>query len=38
MNVSIIMDAFDERESITRDEIQDVLKIENINTLNQIVG
>src|SRR5690554_740137 len=38
MNVSIIMDAFDEREPILRDEIQDVLKIENINTLNQIVS
>jgi len=38
MNVSIIMDAFDEREPIVRDEIQDVLKIENINTLNQIVS
>lgn len=38
MNASIIMDAFDEREPIVRDEIQDVLKIENINTLNQMVS
>ncbi|QLY39845.1 hypothetical protein HF295_02805 [Hujiaoplasma nucleasis] len=38
MNASIIMDAFDEREPIVRDEIQDVLKIKNINTLNQMVS
>ena len=38
MNASIIMDAFDEREPIVRDEIQDVLKIENINTLNQMIS
>lgn len=38
MNASIIVDAFSEREPIVRDEIQDVLKIENINTLNQTVS
>lgn len=35
MNASIIMDVFDEREPIVRNEIQNVL---NINTLNQIVS
>ncbi len=38
MNASIIMDAFSEREPIVREEIQDVLKIKNINTLNQMVS
>jgi hypothetical protein len=38
MNASIIMDAFAEREPILKEEIQDVLKIENINTLNQMVS
>lgn len=38
MNASIILDAFAEREPILKEEIQDVLKIENINTLNQMVS
>jgi|GEM_PF-6704026 len=38
MNASIIFDAFDEREPIVRKEIQDVLKIRNLNTLNQMVS
>ena len=38
MNASIIMNAFDERKPILRDEIQDLLKIKNINTFNQMVS
>lgn len=37
MNANVIIDAFDEREPIVRDEIKNLFKINNINTLNQIV-
>jgi len=38
MNTSLIMNSFHEREPIMKDEIQGVLKINNINTLNQMVS
>lgn len=38
MNTSIILNAFDERVPIDREEIQDVLKIKNNNTLNQMLS
>ena len=38
MNANVIMSSFDERKPIIIDEIQEVLKIDNKNSLNQMVS
>jgi hypothetical protein len=38
MNINIIANAFEERKPISKDDIQEVLKIDNKNTLNQTIS